>query len=67
MDRFSLNLDYKAVINTVGGTEWFNTLEPSAGFTLGENKEYGMFTSLEIPLDETGVNWVAKVGLIRFF
>jgi hypothetical protein len=67
MDRVSLNLDYKAVINTVGGTELFNTLEPSVGFTLGENKEYGMFTSLEIPLDETGVNWVAKVGLIRFF
>jgi hypothetical protein len=67
MDRVSLNLDYKAVISTVGGTELFNTLEPSVGFTLGEHKEYGMFTSLEIPLDETGVNWVAKVGLIRFF
>ena len=67
MERLSLNLDYKAVINTVGGTELFNTLEPSVGLTLGENKEYGVFTSLEIPLDETGVNWVAKVGMIRFF
>lgn len=66
-ERASLNLDYKAMVNTVGGTELFNTLEPSVGFTLGEQKEYGLYSSLEIPLDETGVNWVAKVGLIRFF
>jgi hypothetical protein len=67
MDRTSINLDYKAVINTVDGTELFNTLEPSVSFTLGADKEYGLFSSLEIPLDETGVNWVAKLGMVRFF
>jgi hypothetical protein len=67
MERTTINLDYKAVIQTVDGTELINTLEPSIGYTLGENHEYGLFTSLEIPLNETNVNQVAKLGLIRFF
>ena len=67
MDRLSLNLDYKAIINTVGGTKLFNTLEPGIGYTMGRDQEYGLFTSLEIPLNDTGVNWVAKLGLVRFF
>jgi len=63
----SLNLDYKAVVNTVGESTLTNTLEPSVGWTLGENKNLGLFTSLELPLDDTGTNWVAKAGAIWFF
>lgn len=66
-EKVSASMDYKAVINTVGGTELFNTLEPGIGVTLGEDGAYGLTGSLEIPLDETGVDWVAKLGLIRFF
>ena len=63
----SLNLDYKAVVNTVGETTLHNTLEPSVGWTLGEKKNLGLFASLEWPLDETGTNWVAKAGAVWFF
>jgi hypothetical protein len=67
MARTSLSLDYKAVINTVDGTELFNTLEPGLGITFGPNDEYGLSSSLEIPLDNTGTDWVAKIGIARFF
>jgi hypothetical protein len=63
----SINLDYKAVVNTVGGTELFNTLEPSVGWTVGEKKNIGLVASLEIPLEDTGTNWTAKAGVIWFF
>jgi hypothetical protein len=66
-ERFSLNLDYKAVINTVGGTRFYNTLEPSAGWVVGDQKDIGLFTSCELPLYGGGANWVAKAGLIWFF
>lgn len=63
----AVNLDYKAVINTVDDSELFNTLEPSVSWTVGEKKDIGLFGSLEIPLDDTGTNWVAKAGLAWFF
>lgn len=63
----SLNLDYKAVINVVAEDELFNTLEPSIGWTVGESQNLGLFASLELPLDDTGTDWVAKAGLIWFF
>lgn len=66
-DRLSLNLDYKGVLNTVGGETLINTLEPGFGYTLGTEKNIGIFASCELPLDETGVNWVAKTGIIWFF
>lgn len=66
-ERFTINLDYKAVVNTVNDTELFNTLEPSIGWTVGEKKDIGLFASWEIPLDDTGTNWVAKAGITWFF
>ncbi len=66
-DRVAINLDYKAVVNTVNGSELFNTLEPSIGWTIGDKKDVGLFASWEIPLDDTGTNWVAKAGLAWFF
>lgn len=63
----AISLDYKAVIHTVDDTELFNTLEPSVGWTVGKKKDIGLFASLEIPLDDTGTNWVAKAGLAWFF
>lgn len=61
----SLNLDYKAVLNVVGGTEVFNTLEPSIGWTVQKN--LGLWASWELPLDSAGTDWVAKAGLMWFF
>jgi hypothetical protein len=63
----AINLDYKAVINTVDGTTLFNTLEPSVSWTVGAKKNIGLFASLELPLDDTGSNWIAKVGTAWFF
>lgn len=63
----AVNLDYKAAVNTVGGTELFNTLEPSVGWSIGADKHIGLFASCEIPLDDTGTDWVAKAGMIWFF
>lgn len=63
----SVNLDYKAVVNTVGDDKLFNTLEPSIGWTVGESDKIGLFASCEIPLDETGTDWIAKAGLVWFF
>ena len=61
----ALNLDYKAVLNVVGGTEVFNTLEPSIGWTLTKN--LGLYASWELPLDSANTDWVAKAGLMWFF
>lgn len=66
-ERVAINLDYKAVINTVDGTELFNTFEPSVGWTIGAEKNVGLFASWELPVDETGTNWVAKAGMVWFF
>ena len=62
-----INLDYKAVVNTIDGSELFNTLEPSVGWTVGQKRDIGLFASLELPLDQTGTNWVAKAGVAWFF
>ena len=67
MENLSCSLDYKVTLDTVGGSDWFHTLEPGFGLTLGENMNYGLVGSLELPLSETGTDWVAKLGLIRFF
>lgn len=67
MEDLSLNLDYKAVINAVGGTQLYNTLEPSVGWTFGANNEFGLSGSCEIPLYNGGANWIAKGGLVWFF
>ena len=66
-ENLSLNLDYKLVLNAVGGTEYFHTLEPSVGWTLGADDEVGLFTSCEIPLFNGGANWIAKAGVVWFF
>jgi hypothetical protein len=63
----SLNLDYKPVIKTEHGSELFNTLEPSVGWTLGANKNLGLIASCELPLDHSSTDWIAKVGTIWFF
>ncbi len=63
----SLNLDYKLVLNAVGGTGYFHTLEPSVGWTFGSNGEFGLFGSCEIPLFNGGADYVAKGGLVWFF
>lgn len=63
----AVNLDYKGVLNTVGDTEYLNTLEPSVGWTLGEKKNIGLFASCEIPLFENGADWIAKAGMLWFF
>ena len=63
----AINLDYKAVINTVDDSELFNTLEPSIGWTVGEKKNIGLSASLEIPLDDTGTSWIGKAGVTWFF
>ena len=67
MANFSVSLDYKAVVNAVGGTQLYNTLEPSVGWTCGDNKEFGVFTSLELPLFNGGADWIAKGGVVWFF
>ncbi len=66
-ERTSLTLDYKAVLQTVNGLELRHTLEPGLGLTLGADRAYGVFSSLEIPLHDGGSRWVAKVGLTWFF
>jgi|GEM_PF-6687966 len=66
-ENVDINLDYKAVINTVDGTTLYNTLEPSVGWTFGEKKNIGLFASLELPLYQTGTNWIAKVGTVWSF
>lgn len=66
-DHVSLNLDYKLVLNAVGGTAYFHTLEPSVGWTFGTNDEFGFFSSCELPLFSGGANWIAKGGIIWFF
>ena len=67
MENLSVSLDYKAVVNAVGGTQLYNTLEPSVGWTFGDNKEFGVFTSCELPLFNGGANWIAKGGVVWFF
>ena len=67
LEDVSVSLDYKAVVNTVNGTELFNTLEPRIGWTVGRNRDIGLYASWELPLDETNTNWTAKAGLIWFF
>jgi hypothetical protein len=62
-DSLSLNLDYKLVLNAVGGTDYFHTLEPSIGWTFGANNEFGLFGSCEIPLFNGGAEYIAKGGL----
>jgi hypothetical protein len=49
----------------VGGTEVFNTLEPSIGWTLQKN--LGLYASWELPLDSASTDWVAKAGPMWFF
>ena len=61
----AINLDDTAVLNVVGGTEVFNTLEPSIGWTLQKNLD--LFASWELPLDSASTDWVAKAGLMWFF
>lgn len=64
---FSASLDYKGVLNTVNGSQYFNTLEPAIGWTVGTKRNIGLSASLEIPLEETGTDWIAKAGLTWFF
>ena len=66
-DWLAVNLDYKVVLNNVGRDEVFNTLEPSLGTTLGADKNIGLWTALECPLDNSGTDWVAKIGMTWFF
>ena len=66
-ENVAINLDYKAVINTVHDTTLYNTLEPSIGWTLGAKKNLGLFASLEWPLYDSGTNWIAKCGTVWFF
>ena len=56
-----------AVINTVDDAELFSTLEPRLGWTIGQNRDIGLYASWELPLDETNTNWTAKAGVIWFF
>lgn len=65
--RTSPRADCKSVIIIVGGTELFNTLEHGPGITFGPKDEYGLTSSLGIPFDNTGTNWIAKIGIARFF
>lgn len=67
LERTSVSLDYKAILRTVAGNEVFQALEPGFGINLGKANEYGLFGSVEIPLQQNGTNWVAKCGLTRFF
>lgn len=67
MEYVSANLDYKGVLNTVGEDKYFNTLEPSISWTVGEKRNIGLVASWELPLDETNTNWTAKAGVIWFF
>lgn len=64
---FIASLDYKGVLNTVNGEDLFNTLEPGIGWTVGAQKNIGLSASLEIPLEDTGTDWIAKAGLTWFF
>ena len=66
-ENVSVDLDYKAVLNTVGDTALFNTLEPRVGWTIGGKHDLGLFASMEIPLYDGGTNWIAKVGTVWFF
>lgn len=67
LDHVSVSLDYKAVINTVDHAKLYNTLEPRLGWTIGQNRDIGLYASWELPIDETNTNWTAKTGLIWFF
>ena len=66
-ESLSFNLDYKLVLNAVGGTHYFHTLEPSLGYIFGANDEFGLFGSCEIPLFNGGSEYIAKGGLQCFF
>lgn len=55
------------MVDTVGNTDLTNSLQPSFGLTLGEGSNYGIEGSLELPLDETGTDWVGKLGMVWFF
>ena len=63
----SLNLDYKAVVNMVDSAKLFNTLEPSIGWTVGTERNIGLFASCEIPLDDPATTCIAKAGVNWFF
>lgn len=67
LEHVSVSLDYKAVINTVDDAKLFSTLEPRVGWTIGQDRDIGLYASWELPLDETNTNWTAKAGLIWFF
>lgn len=67
VDFVAINLDYKAVINTVDATTLYSTLEPSIGWTIGAKRNIGLFASWELPIDETNTNWTAKAGVTWFF
>ncbi|GAA5129069.1 transporter [Luteolibacter yonseiensis] len=63
----SLNLDYKGVVNMMEDAELYNTLEPSIGWTVGNERNIGLFASCEIPLDDSSTNCIAKAGVTWFF
>jgi hypothetical protein len=65
--NFSLNLDYKAVVNMVDDAILFNTLEPIIGWTVSKERNIGLFASCEVPLDDPATNCVAKAGVTWFF
>ena len=67
IEHVSVSLDYKAVINIVDDAKLSNTLEPRLGWTIGQNRDIGLYASWELPIDETNTNWTAKAGLIWFF
>lgn len=67
IEHVSVSLDYKAVINTVDDAKLSSTLEPRLGWTIGQNRDIGLYASWELPIDETNTNWTAKAGMIWFF
>ena len=65
--HLSFNLDYKATLNTAGTNDVMNALEPGVGWTFGEDHEFGLSVSCEVPLNESSTDWTSKIGLTWFF